>query len=453
MIYIILVFGLIIRLISINQSLWLDEATSALVTRMPWIQIFSKFLPGDFHPPFYYLLLKAWSSLFGTGEITLRVPSVIFGVVTIYLVYLITKDLFNKKAAFISSLLLATSGLHVYYSQEARMYSLAAFLTALSVFSFVKTLKRGTRGDWVLFTLSIVFLFLTDYLAVLILPAYWIYVAKNKKQKSYLKRFVTSHIILVLVVLSWLPTFAKQLSLGFSVSTTSPSWWNILGLTNLKNILLIPIKFMIGRVSFYNKSIYGLVVGGSALIFGYPLLKSLSNKKPKLIWLWLAVPTIFAIILGIKISILSYFRLLFVLPAFYVLVAYGITYLKKPWISIFVCLVIALNILTTSYYLFNTRFHREDWRLAAEIIDNQTIVFPSDFQKEALTYYKKADNIVNINNFTAGAQAVWLSRYVWQVADADNLAVSKLKSLGYNKVSEADFNGVVFWKYEYENSN
>jgi len=81
--------GLLLRLISIDQSLWLDEATTALAAKMPLADIFTKFLPGDFHPPLYYLLMKGWGSLFGLSEISLRTPSVIFGILTIYFIYLI----------------------------------------------------------------------------------------------------------------------------------------------------------------------------------------------------------------------------------------------------------------------------------------------------------------------------------------------------------------------------
>src|SRR5512146_2727928 len=110
----VLVVGLVARLISINQSLWLDEATSALVAKMSLGDIFTKFLPGDFHPPLYYLILKYWVMVFGSSEVSLRFPSVIFGIGTVYLVYLIGKKLINNKVGIIAALLTATSGLTVY---------------------------------------------------------------------------------------------------------------------------------------------------------------------------------------------------------------------------------------------------------------------------------------------------------------------------------------------------
>src|SRR3990167_9329418 len=97
MINLILAIGAILRLISLNQSLWLDEATSAVAARMPLTDIFTKFLPGDFHPPFYYVFLHFWTILFGTSEIALRAPSLLAGILTIYIVYLIGKELSGEK--------------------------------------------------------------------------------------------------------------------------------------------------------------------------------------------------------------------------------------------------------------------------------------------------------------------------------------------------------------------
>ena len=78
--------GLVLRLISLNQSLWLDEATTAIVARdFSWGDFFGKFLPADFHPPLYYVLVKLFAGLINNySEVALRLPSVIFGVLTVF---------------------------------------------------------------------------------------------------------------------------------------------------------------------------------------------------------------------------------------------------------------------------------------------------------------------------------------------------------------------------------
>lgn len=429
MIFLILFSGLIIRLISLNQSLWLDEATSALVARMPLVDIFTKFLPGDFHPPLYYLILKHWVLFFGSSEMALRIPSVIFGVATVYLVYLIGKKVSGSQVGLIAAILLATSGLGIYYSQEARMYSLAAFLVSLSVYLFL-------RKKWAFFSIVLAIIGLTDYVSLLIVPVFWL-VSWGKW-----KKLAVSHLPLVIMFTVWLPIFVKQLAGGFSQA--GGAWWNILGVPTFKNIALIPVKFILGRISFDNKWLYGFVVVGVITVFGY--LLSRARKTQRILWYWLVVPIAIGMLVSFEIPTLSYFRFLFCLPAFYVLSATGITKTGK-YANIFFGLVLTVNILSAGYYLLNPKFQREDWRAAAKAVGSNKVVFPSGSQKEALSYYGKGSQIVRATELEAGDNEIWLSRYVWEIVDPADSTRLRIQDLGYNKLTEYNFNGVVFWKY------
>src|SRR4030042_4959881 len=145
----ILFLALLLRLISLNQSFWLDETTSGYVARdFNFRQIINGFAPGDFHPPLYYLLLRVWGLFFGFSEVALRSLSVIFGVGSVWIIYKIAKE-FGLKHPELASLILAALGLHIYFSQEARMYVLASFFVLLSFLFFVKTLKKGRVGDFI----------------------------------------------------------------------------------------------------------------------------------------------------------------------------------------------------------------------------------------------------------------------------------------------------------------
>jgi len=426
--------GLLLRLISINQSLWLDEATTALAAKMPLADIFTKFLPGDFHPPLYYLLMKGWGSLFGLSEISLRTPSVIFGILTIYFIYLIAKKIFDNKTARIASILAATSGLLIYYSQEARMYSLAAFLATLLFYLFLEK-------KWVLFSIFLPILAMTDYVSLLIIPVFWLLGYKDWK------KLALAHIPLFIILIAWLPTFLSQLSGGFSVQGSA--WWNLLGTISLKNIALIPVKFIFGRISFNNKILYGAVSLASVLLYSFLLVvrRPLKVRPYKVVWAWLIIPILLGILISIKIPILYYFRFLFCLPAFYILAAGGITSLKGKTFWIFLSTAILINIASSSLYLFNPKFQRENWRAVAEAVGADAIIYPSNSQKEALTYYQKGGQIVYFQNFSGEPRVVWLSRYVWQIFDSKDMARIKIENLGYNKVQELNLNGVEFWKY------
>src|SRR3989344_3593318 len=144
MIIAVLLIALILRLVKLNQSLWLDEAINVnVVHSLGFKRLVVDYAIGDFPPPFFHIVLKSWMQVFGSSEIAVRIPSVIFGVATVYLIFLIGRKLYEQKTALIAATLLATSPLHIYYSQEARMYMLAAFFTALSVYFFISIMEKN----------------------------------------------------------------------------------------------------------------------------------------------------------------------------------------------------------------------------------------------------------------------------------------------------------------------
>src|SRR5690606_19172411 len=96
MIYFILLLGFIFRLILINQSFWLDEGASLVISNRPLTDIFS-YLSTDFHPPLHYLITHLTLELGFRSEFLLRLPNVIFGVLTIYFLYLLL-EILNHKA-------------------------------------------------------------------------------------------------------------------------------------------------------------------------------------------------------------------------------------------------------------------------------------------------------------------------------------------------------------------
>jgi len=433
MIYLFLFIGTVVRLISLNQSLWLDEATTALVSRMPLGDIFTKFMPGDFHPPLYYLVMKAWVGVFGSSEISLRIPSVIFGVGVVYFVFMISKKLFDNRSALISALLASTSGLLIYYSQEARMYMLAALLVAALFYLFIEK-------KWVLFATVLALAGMTDYLALLVVPVFLIFSGKD------FKKVVKSLIPLILIFILWSPVFAKQLSGGIGVEKSA--WWGILGTLSWKNMALIPVKFVLGRISFDNRLLYGVVSIFSVLAYLYIiLLRPVRVRTCRLLWGWLLLPILIAILISVKIPVLTYFRFIFCLPALYILIGKSLSMLNGKRFLIAFLLVFSLNIFSSFKYLSSSKFHRENWRDMAIVTGSETVVFPSNSQKEALTYYGKGDNIVYYKDFTGEETEIWLSRYVWDIFDSADMARIKVEGLGYNKVQEINLNGVEFWNY------
>jgi uncharacterized membrane protein len=147
-------FGLRIFMLG-SQSLWTDEAAIYSQTRVGSLfEVYSTVMSQEGHiGPLYHILNYLFCQLFGYAEWALRMPSAIYGTISVVLIYKIAELLINRNAALFSSILLACSPLHVWYSQEARMYSLWIMLTLLTTLVFIKLLDKGSPRLWILFTI------------------------------------------------------------------------------------------------------------------------------------------------------------------------------------------------------------------------------------------------------------------------------------------------------------
>ena len=121
--------GLALRVLRLEfQPLWWDEGYSAWFATQPLGQI-AALTSLDIHPPLYYALLHGWTLLAGTRPVALRLFSVAAGTLTIPAIYVAGRQMLGRRGAWLAALLLALNPLHVFYSQEVRMYGLVALLS------------------------------------------------------------------------------------------------------------------------------------------------------------------------------------------------------------------------------------------------------------------------------------------------------------------------------------
>ena len=111
-----------------------------------------------------------WIRLFGDSEISVRMPSLISGILSIFLVYTLSSTLAGKRTALIATFLLCLSPVHIWYSQEARSYSLTLCLLLVSILSYYKLKEHGTKSIWyVIYCVSLCVAVLSHYFVIVYL--------------------------------------------------------------------------------------------------------------------------------------------------------------------------------------------------------------------------------------------------------------------------------------------
>ncbi|MHB1325353.1 MAG: glycosyltransferase family 39 protein [Thermoleophilia bacterium] len=109
-------------------------------------------VPASGHPLLYYLVAHVWNG-FGSGEVWFRMVSCIAGVVTIWLMYLLGKELISRPAGLWAAAFAAFSPYLIWYSRDATDYSWLVAMATLSLYFLVRSARRGGWANWTIYVL------------------------------------------------------------------------------------------------------------------------------------------------------------------------------------------------------------------------------------------------------------------------------------------------------------
>lgn len=189
----ILIVAFSIRLFLLEEpSYWFDESSSWKTIHFDWTEMLES-IRGNVHPPVYYLVLKLWSLCFSDSPFSLRLFSAGCGLISIALsaqfvnlIYQTNGQTLNEanSSAIFTALLMALSPIQIYFSQNARMYSLAVLLMLLSVHQLTfLVLRSGRFLRWSLFAVSTTGLSLTHYYGIFSVSVLYLFASMSLLHK------------------------------------------------------------------------------------------------------------------------------------------------------------------------------------------------------------------------------------------------------------------------------
>lgn len=156
LLFLIVFLSLVLRCININNifGLWFDELFAVYISKGALFNIIYYLPSYEVHAPLYFCFLHFWIKFFGLHEISLKLSSVMFGVLNVVAVYFLGKELESKKLGLLTAFFVCFNSFLIYYSQEVKFYSLVPLLATLSVLFLVKILKNPSYKN--LFLLMII---------------------------------------------------------------------------------------------------------------------------------------------------------------------------------------------------------------------------------------------------------------------------------------------------------
>lgn len=126
-----------------GESFWLDEISSVLRVSWTYGELFEG-TTTESMMPLYYLIQKGWCDVFGIGELGFRLSSVLYGTLSIMAIYGLVAEVFNRRTGIVAAFVCALHPFAIYYSREARPYSLFFLLSIVSYYFFFRVLRSGS---------------------------------------------------------------------------------------------------------------------------------------------------------------------------------------------------------------------------------------------------------------------------------------------------------------------
>ena len=137
-----------------SEPIWLDEAATLMFARRSLHDLWIAYPLHEPNPPLYYTLQKFWL-VFGESEVMIRSLSAIIGTLNVPLLYLLGRILGGHWVGVMAAALLATSVVHIQFSQEARAYALLTAAATLALCGLARLLKDPAAAATFVFRASV----------------------------------------------------------------------------------------------------------------------------------------------------------------------------------------------------------------------------------------------------------------------------------------------------------
>lgn len=400
--FLIVIFGLLIRLTAIDKpdGLWNDEYISWYISTKSTSDGFFQAIFQNCHMPLYYFYLKIWTFLFGNGDVTLRISSVLPSVLSIITMFFVGKEIKNEETGYLCAAFSAMSGFLIYFSQEVRFYSLLFLFSALAILFMMRLAEKQSKANYICFFITNLLVFLTHTIGFVFVFFNFLFLFGYLKKQGKISAKVISVLIGLtpLAVLPFMPFLYKTLT-GSYIS----QFWSDFSFTKLFFIVsdyVSPIQINLINTPIH---VYTLLIKNGKLNTGYIIfaiipifisllcfIKALTKNEYKIRLLTVSTLCTLLVMIGASLTgkmvlITKYTTEIY--PAFIAVFMAGLFFIRPE--NIRKILAIVLFGLTFSYLMISDfapqKLHRQEGhKLVADLVRDAKL---SGKDKILLLYY------------------------------------------------------------------
>jgi mannosyltransferase len=468
-----------------HQSFWYDEGQSYYFAYQDSLGALLDVISDNDHTPLYFVLLHLWMSVAGRSEFALRFMALFWSVLLVPPIYLLGRRVFSTGEGMAAALLMAISPFHIWYAQEARMYTLAAFLSLLSSYLLLLALQKGRPSLWLAYTLTalaapyahLYACFVLLFQALFVLLWAW----RSRPKVPFLRAWLLSQVGISLGFLPWVGIALRK-------HTSNATYWQ--GTPDLGGFLLdTVVAFSAGPTLHLDRAgwtatafLLALGVGCTSLAF--------RRSEPRLRWQGFSLVLLYLMVPALATLLISYRHpkcvpcLLLITPAYYLLAAKGLATLRahRRWAGLAVILFTVI-LVGTVQSLYNGYFVREyardDFRavlgyIEANAWEDDAVIIVSGHAYPILDYYNRlglaaypipprlAASVVQpvnrqlvaetLNEIVAHHRRVWLILWQERLADPARLVLNELVAHTTRLGVGAEFHGLALLLFSLEDA-
>jgi mannosyltransferase len=361
----ILLASILLRLINLGkQGLWFDETYTAYVAQQPSARMIQFLISDGVHPPLYYGFMAVWIRLFGASAWSLRLPSAICGALAVWVLYLLVRRMAGESEAILSAVLLGASPFLLWYSQDARMYSMECLAAVTAVFFFWSYLHKPALPGLIGLILSHAVLYGLHYFGVFLLMTECVFLLFYWREYIRLwVPFLIAQTLAILPLIVWGSILLQRENGSFGIGWIPKTQW--------MDPILTLLNFFTASGGTWNLF---AAAAGLALVclFGLTLRSGRYKEAVGFGFFWLFFPILMAWILSQRIPIYIDRYLILSLPAAVVLASIGAASVHGS--KRFILPILLLGSMLPGLWNLNlpaNEFQKEGWRAAAESIRMQ----------------------------------------------------------------------------------
>ncbi|MDY7003045.1 MAG: glycosyltransferase family 39 protein [Cyanobacteriota bacterium] len=320
----------------------------------------------------YYALLNPWINI-SDNEVWLRVPAIIFALLSVYLIYRLGNDFFSKKVGLLAAFLLTISPLFINHAQEIRYYTMSVCLGLCGSLGLAHSLKQPDkklpRIIWVVG--RILSFYTTPLNAAFLVPDILILWLKFRFEIS---RLISYLILYLTIILASIPV-------AISVKSYSGSHRVILPIPGVKEIfreLRIMTVFANPPPPPYIQLLIQVVTLIVAIVILAAIIKKLRTQEVVWVASWGIIPaTSIFVFSHVFYSIWNSRYLIISQPYFILLVAIGffriLDWQKIIGVVLAVIYMLAVSLGLVTYYTSSQRYTGalDHYRPVAQLIESQ----------------------------------------------------------------------------------